>query len=99
MNLGDLLRHAAKQNPEAPVLFCRDRTISYAELNHSTEAIAAWFHQQGLKPGDRLAIQWPNEIEAVQLCFAAFKVGLIAVPINLRLKPAEIAWIIENSGA
>ncbi len=99
MTLGDLLRERASQHPDAPILFCRERVISYADLDTSTEALAGWFRQQGLKPGDRVAIQWPNEIEAVQLYFAAFKAGLIAVPVNLRLKPPEIAWIIENSGA
>lgn len=99
MTLGDLLRERAAQYPDAPILFCRERTTSYADLDNSTEALAAWFQHQGLMPGDRVAIQWPNEIEAAQLYFAAFKAGLIAVPINLRLKPPEIAWIIENSGA
>jgi long-chain acyl-CoA synthetase len=99
MSLGDLLRERALQHPDAPILFCRERRISYAGLDASTEALAGWFQQHGLIPGDRVAIQWPNEIEAVQLYFAAFKAGLIAVPVNLRLKPPEIAWIIENSGA
>jgi long-chain acyl-CoA synthetase len=99
MNLGDLLRERAAQHPNAPLLFCRDRTLSYGDLDTSTEPLARWFVSQGLKPGDRIAIQWPNEIEAVQLYFAAFKAALIAVPVNLRLKPGEIAWILENSGA
>ncbi len=98
MTLGDLLRERASQYPDSPILFCRERTMSYAGLDTSTEALARWFQQQGLKPGDRVAIQWPNEIDAVQLYFAIFKAGLIAVPVNLRLKPPEIAWIIENSG-
>jgi long-chain acyl-CoA synthetase len=99
MNLGDLLRSRAAQNPDVTALFCRERTISYAELDASTDALAGWLLRQGLKPGDRVAIQWPNAIEAVQLYFAIFKAGLIAVPMNLRLKPSEIAWIVENSGA
>jgi len=99
MNLGDLLRDRGAQHPDAPLLFCRDRALSYGELNTTTEILARWFVRQGLTPGDRIAIQWPNEIEAVELYFAAFKAGLIVVPINLRLKPGEIAWILENSGA
>ncbi|HWE52441.1 MAG TPA: AMP-binding protein [Bryobacteraceae bacterium] len=99
MNLGDLLRARGRESASSTALFCRDRAISYAELDTSSEALAGWLLQQGLQPGDRVAIQWPNEIEAVQLYFAIFKAGLIAVPLNLRLKPGEIAWILENSGA
>lgn len=99
MNLGELLRGCAAEYPDTIALYCGDRTISYAELNDSTEKLAGWLLRQGLKPGDRVAMQWPNAIETVQLYFAVFKAGLIAVPVNLRLKPAEIAWVAENSGA
>jgi long-chain acyl-CoA synthetase len=80
-------------------VFCGDRALSFAELDASTDSLAAWFLSEGLEPGDRVAVQWPNAIEVVELYFAAFKAGLIAVPVNTRLKPSEIAWVIENSGA
>ena len=99
MNLGDLLHERATQTPQSTALFCGDRTMSFAELDVSTDRLAGWFLSEGFKPGDRVAIQWPNAIEVVQVYFAAFKAGLIAVPVNLRLKPSEIAWVIENSGA
>jgi long-chain acyl-CoA synthetase len=97
MNLGDLLRSRANQAPHTTALFCGDRAMSFAELDASTDRLAASLLAEGLGPGDRVAVQWPNTIEAVQLYFAAFKAGLIAVPINLRLKPVEVAWIVENS--
>jgi len=46
-----------------------------------------------------VAVHWPNTIEAVELLFGIFKAGLIAVPINLRLKPAEIAYQFRHSEA
>ena len=99
MDLGDLVRSGAAQNPNSMALIYRDRAMSFAELDSSTDALAGWFIRQGLKPGDRVALQWPNEIEAVELYFGIFKAGLIAVPINLRLKAPEIAWILCDSGA
>src|SRR5262249_12567754 len=50
-------------------------------------------------PGDRVAVHWSNSIETVQLLLAAFRAGLIAVPINLRLKAPEIAYMFEHSSA
>lgn len=99
MTLGDLLHSHAVRTPDAPALTVGERTMSFAALDASTDKLAAWLHSEGLKPGDRFAVQWPNGFEVVQLYFAAAKAGLIAVPINLRLKPSEIAWVIENSGS
>lgn len=99
MLLGDLLRDHAARIPDAPALLCGERSLSFAELDASADALASWLLREGLTPGDRFAVQWPNGFEVVQLYFAALRAGLIAVPINLRLKPNEIAWVIENSGA
>jgi long-chain acyl-CoA synthetase len=95
--LGELLHSRAFENPDAPAVFCNDREMSYGELDHSTLRLARWLLDSGLNPGDRVAIHWCNSIEAVQLFFAIFKAGLIAVPINLRLKPPEVAWILQHS--
>jgi long-chain acyl-CoA synthetase len=97
--LGGMLHAQALRNSDATALFCRDRKMSYHELDQSSTRLAAWFLEQGLRPGDRVAIHWCNSIEVVQLFFAIFKAGLIAVPINLRLKPPEVAWILEHSQA
>ena len=99
MTPGALLRARATFTPKAVALFAGERSMTYAELDRSTDALARWFVASGLTPGDRVAIQWPNAIEVVQVFFAAFKAGLTVVPINLRLKPNEIAWVLENCGA
>jgi long-chain acyl-CoA synthetase len=97
--LVDLLDSAALQSGDNIALYCGERTISYSSLKTSSESLARWLILQGLKPGDRVALQWPNAIETVELYFAIFKAGLIAVPVNLRLKPLELAYVIGNSGA
>jgi long-chain acyl-CoA synthetase len=97
MILADILGSHAKQAPDATALLCGDRSVSYGELDTSTDALAGWLLGEGLKPGDRVAVQWPNAIEVVQIFFAAFKAGLVAVPINLRLKPSEVAWVLNDA--
>ncbi len=78
---------------------CNDEKMSYRELDESSTQLARWLIDQGLRPGERVAIHWSNSIETVQIFFAVFKVGLIAVPVNVRLKPAEVAWILQHSQA
>jgi long-chain acyl-CoA synthetase len=97
--LGDLLHSRAQERLRVTSLFCGDRKMSYRELDQSTTRLAVWMLEQGLKPGDRVAIHWCNSIEVVQLFFAIFKAGLIAVPINPRLKATEVAWVLEHSQA
>src|SRR5579872_4970875 len=99
MNLGELLQRAAIRNPGRVALCCGEESVTYAELDRSTTLLAGWLLSQGLQPGDRVAIHWTNAFEPVKLYFACFKAGLIAVPVNTRLKAPEIADILEHSGA
>src|SRR5438067_93760 len=99
MDLGTMLRHSAAKNPREPAVVCGERAVTYEELNRSTDALARWLLRQGLKAGDRVGIHWHNSVETVNLYFACFKAGVIAVPVNNRLKPAEIAYILQHSRA
>ena len=71
--------------------------MSFGDLDESSTRLARWLIEQGLKPGERVALYWSNSIEAVQIFFGIVKAGLIAVPVNLRLKSPEVAWILEHS--
>jgi long-chain acyl-CoA synthetase len=97
MNLGSMLRESTARNPQKAAIVCGEQVVSYSALDRSTNALARWLMDQGLETGDRVAIHWTNSVEAVNLFFACFKAGLIAVPVNNRLKPAEIAYILQHS--
>src|ERR1051326_2667554 len=99
MNLGRMLRDSAARDPQKPAVICGDQIISYEALDRRTDALARWLLSQGLEAGDRVAIHWCNSVEVVNLYFACFKTGLIAVPVNNRLKPPEIAYILGHSKA
>ena len=93
-----LHRHAERQPSKAAVQTA-ERSINYAELDASVTCLARHLLDRGLQPADRVAVHWSNSIETVQLLLAAFRAGLVAVPINLRLKAPEIAYIFEHSAA
>src|SRR5215469_12297510 len=97
VNLGQLLHRAARQAPQKPAVICGEQTVSYEALDRSTDVLARWFIEQGCKPGDRVSLHWPNSIEMVTLLFGCFKAGLIAVPVNARLKEPEIAYMLAHS--
>jgi long-chain acyl-CoA synthetase len=99
MDLGTALRRSAAKNPQKIAVVCDRETISYEALDHATDALARGLLQEGLEPGDRVAIHWSNSLEVVKLYYACFKAGLIAVPVNNRLKAPEIAYILGHSKA
>jgi long-chain acyl-CoA synthetase len=55
--------------------------------------------QFGLKPGERVGIVAKNCTEYVELLFAVWHAGLVAVPANAKLHGVELGYIIEHSGA
>ena len=99
MNLGATLRQSAARHPQKTALICVEQIVSYQALDQSTDALARWLLRHGLQSGDRVAIHWCNSVEVVNLYFACFKAGLIAVPVNNRLKAPEIAYILGHSKA
>ena len=69
----------------------------YSELDREARGLASWFLRHGARPGDRVAIHSANSLDAVKLMLACFHGGLIAVPVNIRLKAAEVAYILGHS--
>ena len=99
MDLGTMLRLSAARSPQKPAIICGDQVVTYEALDRSSDALARWLVREGLETGDRVAIHWCNSVEVVNLYFACFKAGLIAVPVNNRLKAPEIAYVLAHSKA
>lgn len=97
MNLSMLLTKTAQLFPDKPAFIHGDRQRTYAQFNARVNRLANAFSRLGLKPGDNVAILQYNYPETFETLFACFKSGLGAVPINFRLHPKEIAFIVDHS--
>jgi long-chain acyl-CoA synthetase len=84
-----LFQHAARR-PRHTALVCGKRRVSYEELVNTVKAKAA------PRPGQRVAIQLPNSIEFVEQAYAAWASGAVVVPINTRLAPGEVEFILSD---
>lgn len=71
---------------------------TYEELNLRAENLAHHLVKQGIKKGDRIGVFVPNHISVLDHLFAAIKVGAVFVPLNWRLKPREVAGVVEDAG-
>jgi len=93
-----LVRHDLMQ-PNATALRFAGRTISWAELHRRVRGLAAALHRRGVGSGDRVMILMLNRPEFVETCLAATILGAIAVPVNFRLTPPELAYLVDDCGA
>ena len=75
------------------------RTLSYAEWDARASQLANALRGLGLQPGDRVALLAYNCIEWLEAYAALARAGLVAVPINFRLKGPEVAYIVQHSEA
>ncbi len=100
-NLGQFLTKRAQLNPkrEAIVEVERDRRFTYAEFNARTNRIANALLERGVQKGDRVAFLMMNGVEYLVSYFAVAKIGGIMVPLNWRLVPDELDFILTDSGA
>ena len=100
-NLGSFLAKRAQLNPDAEALVEveRGRRFTYAELNARANRIAAALRTRGVAPGDRVAFLMMNGAEYVEAYYGVAKLGAVMVPLNWRLVPDELAFIIGDAGA
>jgi fatty-acyl-CoA synthase len=97
--IGFWLTQREKLSGDHEALVQGKRRLTYRELNRRVNRLAAWLLEAGLQREDRCAYLAYNGIEVVELIFAAAKIGLILVPLNWRLAPKELAFILSDSKA
>jgi long-chain acyl-CoA synthetase len=99
MLIASALHRAASCAPNKPALIAGDRAMNYREFDRQARDIAARLVAADVAPGDRVALHMHNGFELAIAYFACFYAGAIAVPVNTRMKAAEIAYVLDHSGA
>jgi long-chain acyl-CoA synthetase len=99
LNLSSVLEHRAGLTPDLAAITCSGRTITYAQLNASAAQVAGGLVSLGIAPGDHVALSCPNVPWFPIAYFGILKVGAVVVPLNVLLKPREIAYHLKDSDA
>jgi acyl-CoA synthetase (AMP-forming)/AMP-acid ligase II len=73
--------------------------LRYDELDERCRRFAAWLRARGHAPGARVALLLPNVPEFAVAYFGAIAAGAVAVPINYRLAPAEVGYVVSDCAA
>ncbi|MEM9341575.1 MAG: AMP-binding protein [Pseudomonadota bacterium] len=94
------LENHATHQPEKTALRFEGASWTYRDLQDWVAALASHLSREyGLARGDRIAFLGANSAAEVALFFAAARLGLMIVPLNWRLAPDELGYIVSNAGA
>jgi long-chain acyl-CoA synthetase len=97
--LDTLLDDTAEKLPLNPALIFQGKSYTYADLRGLTHRLTAGLIERGVQPGDRIAFLLPNCLEIVLCYYACFKIGAVAVPLNVRFPAELLQYAIKHSDA
>jgi len=99
LNLSVLIEDAAREAPDREALVFGDMRLSYSFVNTVANQVANLLVSRGIKPGDKVALSSPNLPYFPMIYFGILKAGAAVVPLNVLLKPREIAYHLGDSDA
>ena len=100
MNIARLLQRSASLYPDRPALRVGAQPwLTYGQLGARVAALAAHLRQQGIGPGDRVALYAANVREYLEAPHAVYWAGAVTVPVNYKLHARELEYVLHDSGA
>ena len=100
MNIALWLARQAAHAPEKTALFLGTQPVaSYGRFHEAAQAVAHNLQDNGVLPGDRVALFMKNTPEYLIAMYGIWYAGAVFVPINAKLHPREAAWIMADAGA
>jgi long-chain acyl-CoA synthetase len=82
-----------------PCCQCMGKSLSYAELDQASRALAAWLQSRGLERGARVAVMMPNVLPYPIAIVAILRAGFTVVNVNPLYKPRELEFQLNDAGA
>jgi fatty-acyl-CoA synthase len=99
INWFGVLAHHAGRAPAKPLCVFAGNSITYEEMANRAAALATGLHEHGVGTGDVVGLLSYNCPEFLETIFAANYLGAVVMPINWRLAPPEVRYILEHSEA
>ena len=93
------LRYAEQQYPQRTAVVCGKERFSYAQFAGRVGRLAGALRKSGVRPGDRVAFLSTNCHRLLEAYYGVVEAGAVLLPLNIRLAPQELAYILNDSGA
>ncbi|MFA1549690.1 long-chain-fatty-acid--CoA ligase [Actinomadura chokoriensis] len=94
-----VLRERARSHPDRVAYIAGDTEITFRDFDRRADRVANALASSGVGHGDRVAILDKNSLEYAEQLFGAARIGAVQVPVNYRLAPDEVAYIVNNAQA
>lgn len=80
-------------------MVCNDDIFSYAQLGERVRRLAGALRFAGIQPGDRVAFLSSNCHRLLEAYYGVLEAAAVLLPLNIRLSPGELGYILRDSGA
>lgn len=98
-SIAQFLKRSADLYPEKAAIVCGETRISYEALLNTSARIAHGLIKAGIQPGDKVAVSCPNLPQFIMAYYGILTAGAVVVPVNILLRPNEVAYQLQDSGA
>jgi len=99
LTLGDIPRKHSRLDPDKECVVCDDVRLTWKQLNERVNRLANALAELGVAKGTKVATLALNCHRLVEIYYATSKLGAVAVPLNFRLAPDELVYVINHSDA
>lgn len=96
-NVADFLILNTNRYPQKTAIVFKEKRVTYKELNQRVNSLANGLLKMGVVPGDKVGYLLPNSIQLIEVYYALQKIGAVAVPLNFRVIPREIHYLVSSS--
>src|SRR5437660_2570326 len=93
------LRYAEQQYPQRTAVVCGKERFTYTQFAARVGRLAGALRESGVRPGDRVAFLSTNCHRLLEAYYGVLEAGAVLLPLNIRLSPNELAYILNDSGA
>src|ERR1700676_4084479 len=93
------LRYAEQQFPRRTAVVCNDVRLTYAQFAECVGRVAGVLRQNGVRPGERVAFLSTNCHRLLEAYYGVLEAGAVLLPLNIRLAPSELGYILNDAGA
>ena len=93
------LRHAERQYPGRTAIVCGEKRFTYQQFGERVGLLAGALLEAGIKSGDRVAYLGVNTHRLMEAYYGVLEAGAILLPLNVRLAPAELTYVLNDAEA
>jgi acyl-CoA synthetase (AMP-forming)/AMP-acid ligase II len=93
------LRYAEQQYPQRTAVVCGEVRFTYEQFAERVARLAGALRKAGMQSGDRVAFLSTNCHRLLEAYYGVIEAGAVLLPLNIRLAPQELAFVLNDSGA